>query len=134
MKPLLSIKYYRSRFFFLVFGFFIVYGVQAQEEKSQDTEKEKVESKAISIDNIPDQSEKIGRRIIDLREILIPNAKIHEVDSILQNIYAEVNLQKDSLLEQLGSLNKRELVARKVEWNNYYSKLKDYQSVLKERA
>jgi hypothetical protein len=134
MKPLLSIKYYQSRFFFLVFGFFIVFGVQAQEEKSEDTEKEKVESKAISIDNISDESEKIGKRIIDLREILIPNANITEVDSILQNIYAEVNLKKDSLLAMLGNLNKRELVARKVEWNNYYSILKDYQSVLKGRT
>ena len=100
MKPLLSIKYYRSRFFFLVFSFFIVFGVQAQEEKSQDTEKEKVESNAISIDNISDESEKIGKRIIDLREILIPNAKIREVDSILQNILrsrtSNANLRKNA--------------------------------------
>ena len=134
MKPLHSMNHCHSRFFFLVFSFFIVFGVQAQEEQAQDTEKEKVESKAISLDKIPDESEKIGKRIIDLREILSPNTKISEVDSILQNIYSEVNLKKDSLLDQLENYDRRELSSLKVKWNNYYTILKGYQDVLKERT
>jgi len=134
MKSPLFKRYYQNKILFFILSFFIVYGVHSQDEKPKDADKEQTESKAISIDNISDESEKIGKRIIDLREILIPNAKINEVDSILQKIYAEVKLKKDSLLEQLDNLNKRELAVRKVEWNNYYSKLKGYQSVLKDRT
>ena len=134
MKPDHFKRYYRKQILFVILSFSIIYGVRSQEEKPKDVDNEQVESKAISIDNISDESEKIGRRILDLREILIPNTKISEVDSILQNIYEEVNLKKDSLLAQLGNLNKRELIARKVEWNNYYSILKDYQGVLKDRT
>lgn len=134
MKSLHSMKYYPNRFFILVFSFFIVLGAHAQEEQAEETEKEKVESKAISLDKIPDESEKIGKRIIDLREILSPNTKISEVDSILQSIYSEVNLKKDSLLDQLENYNRRDLSSLKVKWNNYYTILKGYQDVLKERT
>ena len=128
-------KYFEGRFLFIILCFFIVYGIQAQDEKPQETDKEEeVESKVISIDEIPDETEKIGKRIIDLREILSPNIKISEVDSILKNIYVTVNLKKDSLLSQLRNLNRRELETRKIEWNNYFSILKKYQRLLKERT
>jgi hypothetical protein len=129
-----SLSYYKIRILFLVLGLFIIFGAHAQEEKPQETPTEQTESKAISIDNISDETEKIGKRIVDLREILVPNTKISEVDSILQDIYAQVNLKKDSLLAQIENLSKRELNARKVEWNNYYSILKGYQDILKRRT
>lgn len=88
---------------------------------------------AIAINDISTESEKLGQRISQLRYILQPSVKIKEVDSLLNNVSVEIKLKKDSFLLITDDMPQRILKVSMVEWGNYKSNLKQYQSVLKSR-
>ena len=124
-------KYIIASFIFIFFSFS---GLKAQNEITSLSDSIKVKQKAISLNNISDETERIGQRISDLKETLKPSIKIIKVDSILNNTYKDIILKKDSLLIVLDKMNRRELKASLIEWNNYRSQIKEYQKILKTRA
>ena len=91
-------------------------GSQAQNTNPQTKDSIKVADKAISINNISEESEVLGQRIIKLREILKPSTKIIEVDSLLNFASEKISSNKDSLLKQIDQLNRRDLKVNKIEW------------------
>lgn len=103
------------------------------EEKEPDQEQEK-KVEVISIDDISDETEKLGLRILSLRKVLKPSANVNKVDSLLNTINNEITDKKEVVFEQLKNIEKRELETIKLEWRNYNSELKDYQETLKERT
>ena len=125
---------YRSTALFFLFTILFAFGSQAQNTNPQTKDSTKVADKAISINNISEESEVLGQRIIILREILKPSAKIIEVDSLLNFASEKINNNKDSLLKQIDHLNRRDLKVYKIEWEKYHSKIKEAQNILKDRT
>lgn len=105
------------------------------QEQSETPKKVVNETKteAISINDISAESEKLGLRIFKLRTILEPSSKILEVVSLLDITGTEINLKRDTLLMQVSDMSKRRLKVQTVEWENYKSDLKGYQSILQSR-
>jgi len=123
--------FYKASFF--LFFFFLSLGINAQEEGEKVTDSTQTVVKIISIEDVPNETEKISHRIITLRDILKPSASIKEVDSLLDRTEFEINKKKDSLLLHINTLNDRQLKSKKVAWTNYKSVLKDYHEILKNR-
>ena len=123
--------FYRISFFlfFLVFSF----GISAQEKATKKIDSTQVSVKTIAIGDVPNETEKLNHRILELRTILKPSTPIKEVDSLLNKVAFEIGNKKDSLLVHINILNNRQLKSRKVAWANYKSTLKNYQEVLKKR-
>ena len=123
-----------SIFLFFILLLFFSFASLAQVKEPQAVDSTKIADISIKINDIPEETERLGQRIIKLKEILKPSTKISEVDSILTNISAEIIYKKDSLYIQLNEITRRELKVKKVIWINYRSRLKVYQDVLKGRT
>ena len=127
-------SFFKSTFLFFLFTVLLFFRVQAQGKDIQVTDSTQVVESAISIENISGESEKLGQRIIKLRETLKPSAKTKEVDSFLKIVFIETNRKKDSLLEKINDLTRRDLKVSKIEWKNYHSEVKIAQKILKKRT
>ena len=127
-------SFFKSTFLFFLFTVLLFFRVQAQGKDIQVTDSTQVVESAISIENISGESEKLGQRIIKLRETLKPSAKTKEVDSLLKIVFIETNRKKDSLLEKINDLTRRDLKVSKIEWKNYHSEVKIAQKILKKRT
>ncbi len=127
-------NFYKSTFLFFLFTVFLFFRVQGQSKDIQVTDSTQVIDKAISIGNISEESEILDQRIIKLREILKPSAKIIEVDSLLNLAFEEIKNNKDSLLKLIDHMNRRDLKVSKIEWKEYHSNVRNAQSILKDRT
>ncbi|MFT6322628.1 MAG: small-conductance mechanosensitive channel [Halieaceae bacterium] len=87
----------------------------------------------LSINEISGETESLRSRIKNLREILTPNAQTLEIDSIIDTVYVNVRIEKDSLYEEIEILSRRELKIREVMWIDFKSKLKAIQETLNKR-
>jgi small-conductance mechanosensitive channel len=102
--------------------------VMAQETAQENTEETKpAKEKTIEINDILSETEKLGRRIRALREVLSPISEAQEIDSVLNNVYSGINLHRDTLFMVIHELNPRELKLKTAQWSNYHSELKGYQ-------
>lgn len=134
MNPLFSLTSAKSNFLFHLMILFIAFQANAQDEKKEEKDEPQKIEHSIAIDNISDETEKIGHRIVNIKEILNPNIKINKVDSVLKVFTSEIDLKKDSIIPLLENMNMRDLSSRKIEWKNYRSKLKEYQEFVNDRT
>jgi small-conductance mechanosensitive channel len=125
--------FYKALILFFSLTFFFTIKTYAQDEDKK-VDSTQVVSKAIPIGDISNETEKLGQRIIKLRKILKPSTQIKEVDSLLNLVSVEIIERRDSLIPQLENSTRRFLKARKVEWDNYRTILKDHQEILKNRT
>ncbi len=119
---------------FLALFFFLPYLVFSQESNPQIKDTTQVEAIIIKINDIPGETERLGQRIIKLKEILKPSTNISEIDSLLVITSQEINNKKDTLYAKIKEINRREIKVEKVSWLNYQTRLKDYQDILKTRT
>ncbi|MCF6224591.1 MAG: mechanosensitive ion channel [Flavobacteriaceae bacterium] len=124
----------KAIYFFILSTFLYVVGIQAQNKNIKKPDSIQVVNKAIAIENISDETEKLSQRIIQLRKILLPSKDISEVDSLLSATTSEINIKRDSLIKSLELKNRRLLKVDKVTWENYRSKIKSYQKTIKDRT
>lgn len=89
---------------------------------------------SISIDKLSTETEKIGQRIYDLKNILLPIVEISEVDSLLANANNLITSKSDSLIEDVKNVNKRDLKVYEVEWMHYRTSIKKYQTAINKRT
>ncbi len=104
-----------------------------EKEEKQPTKTVEITVKAIAIEDVSGESEKMTQRISKLRVILKPSAEIHDVDSLLHGTASEIITKRDSLYLNIDDLSQRRLKVRMVEWQNYKANLKNYQSTLNNR-
>ena len=104
-------------------------GFGQETEAETPTEKETPQVKTIALN----ETEKLGQRIRRLEDVLKPMARTEEIDSLLTNAYSGINTHRDTLLEDLPNYSQRDLQKENVEWSNYKSELKDYQSTIDSR-
>ncbi|MGB0806511.1 MAG: mechanosensitive ion channel family protein [Salibacteraceae bacterium] len=102
----------------------------SQEEIPEDSSAIK---NALSIDQISSETESLRGRIKNLKQILKPNTQTLEIDSLLDSIHVQVQVEKDSLYSEIESLTRRELNSRKIVWLEFKKKMKSTQSILNER-
>lgn len=126
--------FYRYLILFFSISLLLNYEAQAQNDNSQSIDSTKVDDTAISIANISGESERLGKRLMDIVKILKPSAEIHEVDSILNIVSVAIIVKKDSLLIQFDNMNRRELKVNQIEWNNNRSRVKKNIKILKSRT
>jgi len=126
--------FYKALILFFTFTLLFVFNTFAQDKDKKVVDSTQVVSKAIPIGDISNETEKLGQRIIKLRKILKPSTQIKEVDSLLNLVSVEIIERRDSLIPQLENSTRRFLKARKVEWDNYRTILKDHQEILKNRT
>jgi len=124
----------KSNLLYLVLILLSTFVSQAQENESVATDSTQVADVSIKINDIPAETERLGQRIIKLKEILKPSTNISVVDSLLAITTTEVNNKKDSLYTQLKEIDRRELKVKKAAWLNYRTRLKGYQDMLKSRT
>ena len=134
MKNGINLKFRNPLTLFLCISLFVVFGLNAQNEEKKDTEPQEKVIEIISIDDISNQTEKLGLRILNLKNILKPSESVHKVDSLINNVNIEISDEKELVFKQLTDIDKRELETIKLVWRNYHSTLKDYQETLKERT
>jgi len=125
---------FRSIFLSFLFSLFFIISGQAQSKNIEQKDSIQNVDKSISISNISSESEKLSQRILKLKKILKPSAAISEVDSLLKTVAIEIDNKKDSLVQELPKMTHRVLKVNKVEWNNYRTYLKKYQTILKDRS
>lgn len=113
---------------------FTVSGIlaSAQENVSPSADST-LKNNSLSINEISSETEMLRTRIKDLKEVLKPNSKTLEVDSILDTTQVSIQIGRDSLFSEIESLSRRELKIREVEWTDFKSKLKSVQLVLNDR-
>ena len=131
-----GIKYpfFSPSLLFIVLALFFALGAQAQDKDFQVNDSTQVVDRTISIDDIPEETERLAQRLTKLSEVLSPSAEVTEVDSLLLTVAVEINTMKDSLSSELVNITRRELKVREVEWMNYRKLLQGYQDVLKSRT
>jgi len=134
MKNGINLKFRNPLTLFLCISLFVVFGINAQNEDKKEAEQQETVIEAISIDDISNQTEKLGLRILNLKNILKPSANVSKVDSLLQIVTIEITAKKKEVFEQLKNIDKRELETIKLVWKNYHSTLKDYQETLNDRT
>ena len=132
-RTVYSLQFFKSTITFLFLIFILLGSVSGQEKEEEPVAKAEVIVDAIAINDISIESEKLGQRIFKLRAILEPSSEIEEVDSLLNSTSTEIKLKRDSLFLTIDDMSQRRLKIRKVEWENYKSKLKSYQTVLNGR-
>ena len=125
---------FNSSLFLFVFTLLFSLETLAQTDGSKDADSTQVTDITIRINDIPEETERLSQRIITLREIIKPSAKITKIDSLLNDISVDIKRKKDSLLQQLENISRRDLKVRKVEWLNYRNLLKGHQEILKKRT
>ena len=131
-----GIKYpfFSPSLLFIFLALFFALGAQAQDKDFQVNDSTQVVDRTISIDDIPEETERLAQRLTKLSEVLSPSAEVTEVDSLLLTVAVEINTMKDSLSSELVNITRRELKVREVEWMNYRTLLQGYQDVLKSRT
>ncbi len=134
MKINSSSKSLKTTLLIFIFNFIFAFGVQAQDNTTEEEESNQETIQVISIDNVSSETEKIVQRIYDLNVILEPSAKVYEVDSLLLSAVADMEVKRDSLFSEFEDITRRKLRVRKVEWEKYRSLLKEYQAVLNGRT
>ena len=125
---------YKSVLLFLIFTFLSIFVSQAQDNTILTQDSTQVKDITIKINDIPEETERLGQRIIKLKEILKPSSNISEVDSLLVIAATEINRKKDSLYIELKEITRRDLKIKKVAWLNYRTRLKEYNEILKSRT
>lgn len=134
MKAYNNKNNYRSTILFFLFAILFAFGSQAQNSNPQTTDSIQVVDEVISIGNISEESEILGQRILNFKEILKPRAKITEVDSLLNLASKEISNKKDSLLKLIDHMNRRDLKVSKIELEKYRSEIENAQDILKDRT
>lgn len=125
----------RLKFYFLTFLFILsTFQINAQEEKEVQTETQEKANEILSIDDISNETERLGLRILNLKTILKQSTKVKEVDSLVAIVSSNINSQKKVVFENLKTIDSKELETTKLIWKNYYSVLKEYQATLKNRT
>ena len=114
--------------FFLLLISLLSYG---QVETEIETPQKGIE--IISFSDISKESERINLRIFDFKNMLVPNAEVIKIDSILKSNKRNIIEAKDSIITEIGDVTKRELKILKVDWNGRRSDLKSYQTKLNDR-
>jgi len=130
----INLKFRNPFTLFLCISLFVVFGLNAQNEEKKEVQPQEKVIEAISIDDISNQTEKLGLRILNLKNILKPSENVHKVDSLLNTVNIKITEEKELVFEQLTAIDKRELETIKLAWENYHATLKDYQETLKERT
>ncbi len=125
---------FKSTFLLFTFTILSILVSQAQENNPQTSDSTQVIDITIKINDIPEETERLGQRIIKLKEILKPSSNISEVDSLLVIAATEINRKKDSLYIELNEITRRDLKIKKVAWLSYRTRLKEYNEVLKTRT
>ncbi len=74
---------FKSVLLLLTFTLLLTFVSQAQDNSIQTTDSTQVIDITIKINDIPEETERLGQRIIKLKEILKPSSNISEVDSLL---------------------------------------------------
>lgn len=127
-------KYLFDKFPFVLFvSLCILTGVNAQESKAVK-DSISVANKSISIGDISEESEKLGQRLLKLKNTLDASIRIAEIDSIVEASTPQILELVDSIIAIKEDVTLRDLKVRKVEWTNYGSSLKQYQGVVKNRS
>ena len=134
MKFLFSLALSKKQILFVILCIIISYHANSQDKKENEKTDPQEFSRIIAMDHISDEREKIGHRIVNIREILNPNLEISKVDSILKIFVLDLNSNKDSIMPLIETMNRRDLSSKKIEWNNYRSKIKEYQNLVKDRT
>ncbi len=119
-----------------VFNFLFVFSAQSQAGDTEETDQEAVElvEGLISLDAVPVETERIANRIIDLRAVLAPKSQVQEIDSALTPLELIIVGKRDSLLMELGTISRKKLQIREVEWGKYRSLIKKYQKTIGDRT
>lgn len=117
----------------VIFSLLLVLNHQVFSQENS-TDSLQVKKEIISVENVSSESEKLDKRNLRLRLTLRPSESINEIDSILKSVTEEIIIKRDSVLSEIGDTRQRTLIVRKVEWNNYKTKLDQFQSVLKSRT
>ena len=112
----------------------LAFNLNAQNKKEEQTQIPEKTNEVISIDDISNETEKLGLRILNLKTILEPSTKVNEVDSLVKIVNSEITSQKALVFEELKTIDTKELETTKLIWKNYHSTLKNYQETLKERT
>lgn len=119
--------------FIAVLFFLFSFSIYSQDESNDDTKKVTVEKSAFAINDISEESERVNQQLSAYKDILVPSGTVVEVDSLLAISYEEINVQRDSLLQEIKIISRRDLKIRKVKWQNYRSDLKGYQKRINSR-
>lgn len=111
--------------------------VFAQNEKEKGDAKETTVSETVvaplELSEISNESEDLAIRISKLKQILQPSTKVENIDSLISSTSQEISHQKDSLLQSINNMSQRNLKIKQIEWKNYKTKMKGYQSILSNR-
>ena len=134
MKPLNRLTYLIKGILFFLFLLVINPIVLSQESSNVSIDSIYNVNNIIAAENISSETEKLGERILQLRKTLQPSKSIKEIDSILKSVYNEVLVEKDSVLVDISETRLRNLKVKNVEWNNYKTKLSDYQEIIRSRT
>lgn len=133
MKQTTRLNYLKYGIVF--FSIFIFFNTTVfSQESSISVDSVKVEIKTIAVEDISSETEKLGERVLRLRKTLKPSRSIQELDSILKSVSEEMVVKKDLVLTEISETRLRNLKVSKVEWNNYKTKLNEFQAVLKSRT
>ncbi len=128
----MSLKNISLGFVFLILGMVnSLLLAQPSNESSSDTT---LKENALTINEISSETEVLRTRLKSLREVLKPNAKTLEVDSILDTAQVSISIGRDSLFKEIDVLSRRELKIREVTWSDYKGKLKSVQLILNNRT
>ena len=91
----------------------------AQESKLVSSDSLSVGSRAITIGEIPEESERLGQRLIKLSSILAKKKEISEIDSIIVPFGEQIMVKNDTSTLDLNELTLRDLMVMYVVWNNF---------------
>ncbi|UTW67841.1 mechanosensitive ion channel [bacterium SCSIO 12643] len=129
---LIMIYYIRRVVLLMVLCVPIFLVAQEQEIEKQDSITQTDEG--MSIEQISGETETLRQRLNSLKEVLKPSMQTVKVDSVLDTAYVAINSKRDTLLEELEVISRRDLRNREVEWQNYRKQLKKLQGVLNDRT
>lgn len=106
----------------------------AQEQDAEKQDSTTLTDEGLSIEQISGETETLRQRLNSLKEVLKPSMQTAKVDSVLDTAYITINVKRDTLLEELEVISRRDLRNREVEWKNYRKQLKKLQGVLNDRT
>ena len=114
--------------------FFMSISISLAQEGKVVEQDSTIKENSLSINEISSETEFLRTRIKNLREVLKPNSKTMEVDSILDSAHVSILIEKDSLYNEIELLSRRELKIREVTWKDFKGKLKSVQIILNNRT
>jgi small-conductance mechanosensitive channel len=116
------------------FLFLLPVTLLAQDEADVQKDSVEVQSQGLNILEIPEESERIGKRIFKLKEVLEKSSEIARIDSALVGFSEEIQKRYDTTPLNLEELSARDLKVKMVEWSNFKSTLTSYRSNTKDRS